>query len=189
MRDHRSVKRLTFLLMVNVLVLGGCALLRDRVASDEPSPDAVPPSVDLPQGSASPASSPNGPAEPATGSPPVATPSASQADRATASARPPIRSVEPRDPAGSGTLTGSLGFDAIEGGCAYLESSDGTRYQVLYPNDWRIDPGRGRLLGPGGEEARAGAIVSVRGSIVEDMASICQVGLMFRATEVIGIDG
>lgn len=86
-------------------------------------------------------------------------------------------------------MTGRLGFDAVEGGCAYLESPEGTRYQVLYPSDWRIDPGSGRLLGPKGEEARAGSVVSVRGSIVEDMASICQVGPMFRATEVIGIEG
>jgi hypothetical protein len=97
-------------------------------------------------------------------------------------------SAEPLRPKTSaGVVSGTLGFDAIEGGCAYLESADGTRYQVIYPNGWRIDGVTGHLRGPGGEDARPGSVVTVRGAIVTDMASICQVGPMFRATEVISV--
>lgn len=103
--------------------------------------------------------------------------------------RPPLRSVGPLLPTESARLTGTLGFDSIEGGCAYLETAEGKRYQVIYPSGWRIEGATGRLIGPGGTDLRPGSVVSVRGSIVTDMASTCQVGPMFRATEVLSTGG
>ena len=56
---------------------------------------------------------------------------------------------------GGEELTGVLGADSVEGGCAYLQAPDRTRYEVLYPDGWELSlsplqltsPGRGR--GPG----------------------------------------
>lgn len=83
------------------------------------------------------------------------------------------------------TITGRLGFDDIEGGCPYVQTDDGTRYQVLWPTGWRLD-GRGDLVSPAGERvARQGDEVTVRGQVADDMASICQIGPIVRATEVL----
>lgn len=84
------------------------------------------------------------------------------------------------------TLTGRLGADSIEGGCPYLEADDGTRYEVLYPSGWEVDRGSGTLRDPDGVVvARPGDTITVRGARAEGMASICQVGPIFRATEVV----
>ncbi|MDO8483656.1 MAG: hypothetical protein Q7S35_01785, partial [Candidatus Limnocylindrales bacterium] len=83
-------------------------------------------------------------------------------------------------------LTGTLGFDTVEAGCGYLETTDGTRYEVIYPDPWRLDRASGRLVGPGGQSVGPGATVTVRGVISEEIASICQVGPIFRAVEVVG---
>jgi hypothetical protein len=82
-------------------------------------------------------------------------------------------------------VEGRLGFDAVEGGCAYLERDDGTRYEVIYPDGWRVDLAGAALLGPNGERIPAGGLVTVRGSIATDRSSICQLGPIFEATEVI----
>jgi hypothetical protein len=82
------------------------------------------------------------------------------------------------------TITGRLGFDSIEGGCPYLETDGGTRYQVLWPDGWTLDGG-GDLVSPAGDAvAGAGDEVTVRGRVADDMASICQIGPIFRASEV-----
>jgi hypothetical protein len=82
-------------------------------------------------------------------------------------------------------LTGTLGFDDIEGGCAYLESN-GTRYQVIYPDGWQLHRSPLQLISPAGDVvAGPGDPVTVRGDEAGDMASICQIGPIFRATEVV----
>lgn len=87
-------------------------------------------------------------------------------------------------PAGD-SVTGVLGADAVEGGCAYLASPDGTRYEVIYPDGWRVQLSPLQLLDPDGAVvATGGEEVTVRGSLAGDMASICQIGPIFRATEV-----
>ena len=87
------------------------------------------------------------------------------------------------------TISGTFGSDAIEGGCAYLQAADGTRYQVLYPDPWKLERGPFRLIGPDGSVvARGGETITVRGSVADDMASTCQIGPIFRASEVITID-
>jgi hypothetical protein len=87
-------------------------------------------------------------------------------------------------PAGE-LLTGVLGADSTEG-CAYLETEDGTRYEVIYPDGWTLDRAGPTLTDPDGSVvARGGDEVAVRGSLADDMASTCQVGPIFRATEVV----
>lgn len=81
-------------------------------------------------------------------------------------------------------ITGLLGYESIEGGCPYV-LAEGTRYQVLWPSGWRLDD-RGDLFDPEGERvARLGDEVTVRGQVADDMSSICQIGPIFRATEVV----
>jgi hypothetical protein len=82
------------------------------------------------------------------------------------------------------TVTGRLGFDDIEGGCSFLETDEGTRYEVVYPDGWTLDRMRAELRGPGGQFASAGASVTVRGAVATDRSSICQIGPIFVATDV-----
>jgi hypothetical protein len=90
------------------------------------------------------------------------------------------------EPDDDGTrLTGALGADGVEGGCAYLMAPDGTRHEVIYPDGWRVELSPLRLLDPkGGVVARGGGAVTVVGQPADDMASTCQIGPIFRATEV-----
>ena len=94
------------------------------------------------------------------------------------------------DPAGGGVeLVGTLGADSIEGGCGYLEAADGTRYQVIYPSAWQLDLSPLQLVSPDGEVvARGGDVITVRGREASDMVSICQIGPMFRASQVVSVD-
>jgi len=91
-----------------------------------------------------------------------------------------------RSPRIGDELVGRLGADSIEGGCGYLQGADGTRYQVMYPRGWRLTLSPLQLISPDGEVvARGGDEVTVRGSVANDMASICQIGPIYRATEVL----
>ena len=91
-----------------------------------------------------------------------------------------------RAPAGGDELTGVLGADTIEGGCGYLQTPDRTRYQVIYPEGWDLQLNPLQLTSPTGEVvARGGDEVTVRGRVSTDMASICQIGPIFQATEVV----
>lgn len=71
------------------------------------------------------------------------------------------------------TLTGELGSDTTEGSCTYLQTADGTRYELLFR--------------PGVPPATGGT-VTVRGELMPDMASICMIGPIFLVTEVIAND-
>lgn len=125
-----------------------------------------------------------------TGASHVASPSAEDAGSLRASLRP--ASKEPsRLPGGGGSdqVTGTLGADSVEGGCAYLEAADGTRYEVIYPDGWTVTASPLELRNPDDEVvASGGDTVTVRGSHAGDMASICQIGPIFRASEVLSID-
>lgn len=81
--------------------------------------------------------------------------------------------------------TGMLGSDSIEGGCAYLQAPDGRKYEVIYPDGWELRKTPLELVAPDGTVvARAGDEVTVRGAQA-DMASICQIGPIIQATEVV----
>jgi hypothetical protein len=113
---------------------------------------------------------------------------ASPSDRAAPSPTDEILSLAPSQTGKQGTVTGIFGSDAIEGGCAYLQTADGTRYQVLYPDGWTLERGPFRLIGPDGKVAAdGGETITVRGSVADDMASTCQIGPIFRATEVVSV--
>ena len=87
--------------------------------------------------------------------------------------------------AGEGTITGVLAFDDIEGGCAFVEAADGTRYEVVYPDGWILDRSSGELRAEDGRVAGAGDALTIRGSVATDRSSICQVGPIFVASEVV----
>jgi hypothetical protein len=96
-----------------------------------------------------------------------------------------LASQQPSKSGAAGTYTGVLGSDAIEGGCAYLQASDGGKYEVLYPDGWTLRKSPLELVAPDGRVmARAGDEVTVRGAEA-DMASICQIGPIIQATDVV----
>jgi hypothetical protein len=82
------------------------------------------------------------------------------------------------------TIRGVLSFDDIEGGCAFLETADGTRYEVVYPDGWVLDRASGRLHGPEGQDVAPGGTIEIEGTIARDRSSICQVGPIVIATRV-----
>lgn len=84
------------------------------------------------------------------------------------------------------TVTGALAGNAdLEGGCAWLETDDGS-VEVLWPEGYRVTFDPVRLRGPDGEAvAEAGDEVTVEGEFAEDRASICQVGDIFQASAVV----
>jgi hypothetical protein len=86
-------------------------------------------------------------------------------------------------------LAGTVGFDTDEGGCWYLEARDGTRYEVILPDGWVVEPRATRLIGPDGQAVSTGAVITVRGTIATDVSSTCQIGPIFRATEVANVTG
>ena len=87
---------------------------------------------------------------------------------------------------GGGMYTGTLGSDAIEGGCAYLQTADGRRLEVIYPDGWTIRRSPLALVDPSGQVvAGAGDEVTIRGVEASDRVSICQIGPIVQATEVV----
>jgi hypothetical protein len=131
----------------------------------------------------------------------AATPSADQPTRAAPSVEvsPPEETAEaeptPEATEGGGEaeadLVGTLEGDAtLEGGCAWLEAADGTRWQVIWPPGYHLmfEPEQGPplLMGPDGTTvAHAGDRVAVTGEEATDMLGICQVGPFFEAEEVL----
>lgn len=184
MGDHGRMTRLALTFIVSVVVLSGCALFRNIGESGGQSTDMASSPSDQPAASASPGTSSE-----RTDGPDL--PAASVAGSAAPSSVPdrPAPTAARSDPVETGVLTGSLGFDSAEGGCPYLETADGTRFQVVYPAGWQIDRATGQLVGPDGTRSQLGTTVSIRGSVRTDMASICQVGPIFLASEVISAGG
>jgi hypothetical protein len=96
-----------------------------------------------------------------------------------------LASQQPSSADGVQTYVGMLGSDAIEGGCAYLQSADGRKYEVIYPDGWTLHMSPLELVAPDGRVvAEAGDEVTIRGTPA-DMASICQIGPIIQATEVV----
>ncbi len=96
--------------------------------------------------------------------------------------------ASPSDASGA-TLRGTLGVADIEGGCAYLQAADGTRWEIIYPTGWRARANPLQLVDPDGVVvARAGATITVHGREARDAGSICQIGPIFKATEVVSVE-
>jgi hypothetical protein len=117
----------------------------------------------------------------------------SSATPTTATRTLPASTVEPpavsptlhidRPPNDEMTITGTFGFDTIEGGCAYLQTDKTTRYEVLWPSGWTVEGEQ--LLDPDGTvAARTGDTLTLHGTIAVDRVSICQIGPIFEAGEV-----
>jgi hypothetical protein len=87
-------------------------------------------------------------------------------------------------------LVGVLGGDAtLEGGCAWLETPDGERWQVVWPAGYHVmfDQAGPMLMGPDGSIAAGpGDRVGVTGKEAGEMGSVCQVGPIFQAEGVVG---
>lgn len=105
-------------------------------------------------------------------------------------AGPPDNGVErdegPDDAQDEQVLEGTLAGDPqLEGGCAWLDTGDG-RFDVQYPGGYEIAFEPVRLQDPDGDViASEGDTVRVRGRVAEDVMTICQVGTVFRASEVV----
>jgi hypothetical protein len=73
----------------------------------------------------------------------------------------------------------------LEGGCAWVETRDGTRYEVLWPDGYEVSWEPLTLLGPDGEVvAESGDEVGLTGAVDEDAVSFCMIGPIFEATAV-----
>ena len=120
-------------------------------------------------------------------------PASSPTNPATATTAPSqdIASQQPTsaasDKASVGTVyAGVLSIDEIEGGCVYLQSPDGQKLQVIYPDGWSTRKAPLKLIAPDGSvHSRGGDVVSIRGSESTEMASICQIGPIIEAIEVL----
>lgn len=111
---------------------------------------------------------------------------ASPAEEDRASSATSQSQAGPSSEMGGDLLTGRLGSDPIEGGCPYLETDERTRYEVVYPRGWTVDRSTGTLRDPSGAVVgTAGDLVTVRGHVTQDMVSICQMGPIFQATDVL----
>lgn len=105
------------------------------------------------------------------------------------------RPVTPRPdatPRLRGDLVGTLGGDRdLETGCTWLTDSTGKRWEVLWPEGYRVTFPEGPdpvLLGPGDEiVARAGDTVVVNGAPPSGLGSHCMVGELFEATQLVGV--
>lgn len=118
---------------------------------------------------------------------PTPEPTSEPTSEPTASRRP-TPNASP-DATSADTLTGRLGADTIEGGCTYLEAPDGTRWEVVYPDGWEVRAEPLSLTSANGEVvARGGESITVRGRAATDMASICQIGPIFEASEVVAVE-
>ena len=95
----------------------------------------------------------------------------------------PAATVAPATPADS-VLTGTLGGDAqLEGGCAWIDDGE-SRWEVTYPEGYRVTFDPLTLEGPEGTIAEEGATVTVTGAPQTDVVTICQVGPVWQATDV-----
>jgi hypothetical protein len=84
----------------------------------------------------------------------------------------------------SGTFSGD---PDLEGGCAWVEADDGTRYEVLWPEGYAVSWEPLELRGPDGELVAAdGDALRVTGAAAEDAVSICMIGPIVEATAVAG---
>jgi hypothetical protein len=82
------------------------------------------------------------------------------------------------------TITGVLSADDIEGGCVVLSAEDGMSYEVIWPDGWSVTPQLDVINSEGEVVASGGDRITVHGRIATDMASICQIGQIFEATDV-----
>ena len=92
--------------------------------------------------------------------------------------------TEAGSPGAGDTLTGTFGGDAqLEGGCAWIDDGQ-TRWEVTYPQGYSVSFDPLTLTGPDGPVAEEGDTLTVTGAPQADAVSICQIGPLWRATDV-----
>ncbi|MFL5642257.1 MAG: hypothetical protein ACJ771_07930 [Chloroflexota bacterium] len=110
-------------------------------------------------------------------------PSAAASAPTIASPSANLGSVPAANPA---DYSGILSMDEIEGGCTYLQADDGRKLQVIYPAGWELRKSPLELIAPDGSvHSKGGDRVSVNGSEAHDIATICQIGPVIQASEVL----
>ena len=92
------------------------------------------------------------------------------------------------DDAGNGkggkSITGTFGGSAqLEGGCAWVQDGR-TKWEVEWPAGYSVSFDPLTLTGPDGTVAEEGDTLTVKGRHQADAVTICQVGPLWRATEV-----
>lgn len=71
---------------------------------------------------------------------------------------------------------GTLGGDAsLEGGCLWLEVGE-ERYELRLPEGYDVDTENLTIVTPDGDALSSGTQLEVTGSVLQDVATICQVG-------------
>lgn len=110
--------------------------------------------------------------------------SAPAASEATPSDLAPSLPAPTDDPDGQ-TVTGTLGGDAqLEGGCVWIETADGN-IEPLLPDGYSTTTDPVALIGPGGNViAEEGDRVTLTGAPAFDVMTICQVGAVWRVSEI-----
>jgi hypothetical protein len=93
---------------------------------------------------------------------------------------------------GDADLVGTLGGDpTLEGGCAWLTDDAGQQWEVLWPAGYAIQfRGEHTLLVRDGQDsvAMTGDRIGVDGAEATGMASICQVGRLFEASDLVFVE-
>ncbi|HEX2222553.1 MAG TPA: hypothetical protein VHK06_08530 [Candidatus Limnocylindria bacterium] len=125
--------------------------------------------------------------------PTAAAPSATASDQPAPSASGPMdRPTEGAGEESQPDLVGVLDGDAsLEGGCAWLETPDGERWQVMWPAGYHVmfDEAGPMLMGPDGSIAAGpGDRIGVTGKEAGEMGSVCQVGPIFQAEDLVATD-
>lgn len=88
-------------------------------------------------------------------------------------------------------LTGALGGDAdLEGGCVWLETADGDRIEVVWPDGYQATADPIELRDATGEViATDGDVIAVDGTPANDRVSTCQIGDIWVAATVERLPG
>ena len=99
---------------------------------------------------------------------------------------PTLELASPKSPtAGGNSYTGVLRSDTIEGGCVYLLAADGQKYEIIPPDGWDLQKAPAAVVSPNGQVvAKAGDVITVHGNEA-DMMSICQIGPIIQATDIV----
>jgi hypothetical protein len=111
-------------------------------------------------------------------------PAASEAEASVGASDPGTSEQASAPPEAEETITGQLGFEDIEGGCVIVETDDGTRYEVQWPEGWEVNPATLELTDPDGQVvAEGGDTLTIEGRVF-DGGSTCQIGPIFEAVAV-----
>jgi hypothetical protein len=108
--------------------------------------------------------------------------------RATAPANPSPAATFPPEDDNPAEISGVLQGDPnLETGCIWITDAQGTRWEIFWPTGYRQEfmDGAARLTLQGQVVAVEGDSLTVRGSRSRDLGSVCMVGIVYEASEVL----